>query len=102
MHGGASTGPVTAEGRRRVGHATRERWIAWAIAEGWRFASLMELRLVRERLAIARGSRNATAKALGLSTHGLRRVLVGLPLRPEEAGHLDWLVGRRVLTGLTT
>ncbi len=32
LHGGFSTGPVTAEGRARIAEAQRRRWAAWRVA----------------------------------------------------------------------
>lgn len=34
FHGGASTGPRTAEGRARIAEAQRKRWAAWRAAKG--------------------------------------------------------------------
>lgn len=90
MHGGASTGPRTAEGRERVGRATRARWVAWALADGWAVVSTESRMDVMALLASKGGSRNATANALGLTASGLRRVLVGLPSRPEEVARVEF------------
>ncbi len=84
MHGGASTGPRTPEGRKRVGDATRARWVAGALADGWSVADPHIERAVRALLASNRNSRNRTAQDLDLTPHALRRVLAGLPSRPEE------------------
>ena len=84
MHGGMSTGPRTAEGKRRVGEATRARWVAAALTEGWEVAPSSALLLARSLLTASSGSRNRTARLLGLTPHGLRRVLTGLPCRPAE------------------
>jgi hypothetical protein len=84
LHGGASTGPKTPEGRRCLALAGRERYIAVALADGWVKAS-DELRRRLESLKESlRGSHNATATALGVSRHAVRRVLTGLPSSPEE------------------
>jgi transposase-like protein len=100
MHGGASTGPRTPEGRRRVGEATRARYIAAALADGWLLPSTALQEAVvalRHRLA---GSRHGTAQALRVTAHDVRRVLAGLPSRPhtlrrmeeyfEDRGILPW------------
>jgi DNA invertase Pin-like site-specific DNA recombinase len=89
MHGGASTGPRTAEGRQRVGEATRRRWVEAVLEDGWRLATEGQRAAVVDLLNRLGGSRNATAKALGLTVHGVRRVLDRLPSRPDEADLLS-------------
>lgn len=84
LHGGASTGPRTPEGRQRVGDAARARYVAASIADGWAILPEHETRLVKRLLERLRNSRNGTAQALGITPHGLRRILTGLPLRPQE------------------
>ncbi len=90
MHGGTSTGPRTPEGRKRLGELALARYIASVLADGWAFASPI---LVEAVVALRRrhGTHSGTAKALGVSGHALRRVLAGLPLRPEEL----WQIERR-------
>ena len=89
LHGGASTGPRTVEGRRRIGDAARARYVRAALAEGWVFPT-DELRAwVRRLKAAFDGSQNATARALGITWHGVRRVLVGLPVRRDESETLE-------------
>lgn len=95
MHGGSSTGPKTPEGRRRVGEATRKRYVEAALEDGWVILGPEARAAVLGLLASLGNSRNATAKALGLTAHGLRRVLVGLPSRPEEADAVNLELGRR-------
>ena len=88
MHGGGSTGPRTPEGKQRVGEAARREWVKEVVAAGWVIAS-PEMRASVARLkAELGGSQNATARALGLPWWGIRRVLAGLPSRPEEARRL--------------
>lgn len=86
LHGGASTGPRTPEGRRRVGDAARARYVAASLADGWVILPEHQTHLVNRLLERLRNSRNRTAQVLGITSHGLRRVLTGLPLRPEEFG----------------
>lgn len=88
LHGGASTGPRTLKGRRRVGAATRQRYIKNAVADGWVMLEDLEREGVRRVLKHLHNSRNGTSKALGITVHGLRRILDGLPSRPEEAERL--------------
>ena len=89
MHGGGSTGPKTPEGRKRVGDATRRRYVEAALADGWVIAS-PKLRTYVEALKVALGgSQNATARELGLTWGAVRRVLTGLPSRPEEVAALE-------------
>ena len=89
MHGGSSTGPKTPEGRKRVGDATRQRYVEAALADGWVIAS-PKLRTYVEAIKVAlNGSQNATACALGLSWNGVSRILAGLPSRPDEAVELE-------------
>ncbi len=84
MHGGASTGPRTADGRRRVGELARARYIAAALAEGWTFAPPLLRAAVGELKRRLGGAHNAAATTIGVTPHAVRRVLTGLPLRPEE------------------
>lgn len=88
MHGGASTGPRTPEGRQRVGEATRRRWVEAVLEDGWSVATDRQRAAVVDLLNRLSGSRNATANALGLTVHGVRRVLERLPSRPEEIAAL--------------
>ena len=85
LHGGASTGPKTLEGKARIGRATRERYIRGATDDGWELLSDATRAGVISLLARLRNSRNGTAKELRITTNGLRRVLARLPLRPEES-----------------
>ena len=94
MHGGTSTGPKTPEGRRRVGDATRARWVAGAIADGWQVVPTPLRQAVELLLAKNHSSRNKTAGDLGITNKGLRRVLTGLPSRPEEVETLRRWVRR--------
>lgn len=94
MHGGASTGPRTPEGRRRVGDAARARYVSAAIAEGWVVISA-RLRAAVTSLVAANGGRiNPVARELGISRHGVRRVLARLPSRPDEGSILELRFGR--------
>ena len=52
MHGGSSTGPKTPEGRKRVGDATRRRYVEAALADGWVIAS-PKLRTYVEAVKVA-------------------------------------------------
>jgi hypothetical protein len=87
MHGGASTGPRTPEGRRRgrrrVGEATRARWVSWALANGWQLPSPAAREAVAAIKQTLGGSQHGTARALGVTVHDVRRVLRGMPGRPE-------------------
>jgi len=84
MHGGASTGPRAAEGKKRVGDATRRRYVAAAIADGWVILEPTVRAAVVRLMDSLNGSRFGTANALGITVSGLRRVLNGLPSRPDE------------------
>lgn len=89
MHGGGSTGPKTLEGRKRVGDATRQRHVEAALADGWVIAS-PKLRTYVEAIKVALGgSQNATARTFGIAWGAVRRVLTGLPSRPEEIEALE-------------
>mgnify|MGYP001592830945 FL=1 len=88
MHGGASTGPRTPQGRRRIGEGARARYIAAALADGWVTAA-PELRAAVAEFKLALGTHNGTANALGVTGHDLRRVLVGLPGRPQTLRQLE-------------
>lgn len=101
MHGGASTGPRTLEGRRRVGEATRRRWVEAVLDDGWGFASDGQRAAVVDLLNRLGSSRNATAKALGLTVHAVRRVLDGPPSRPEEIETLEARLGVEMITPWT-
>lgn len=94
MHGGKSTGPRTTEGRARVGAATRRRYVESALADGWVIVAPVVRDTVVRLLAALANSRNATATRLGIGRQGLRRVLDGLPSRPDEARHLFELIVR--------
>jgi hypothetical protein len=83
MHGGKSTGPRTPEGRRRVGEAARARWVAYALANGWRLPSPAARQAVAAIKRSLGGSQHGTARALNVTVHDIRRVLAGLPSRPE-------------------
>lgn len=100
LHGGESTGPCTAEGRRRISEAMRARYIKAALADGWVLPSDALRARVNVLKAALNGSHNATAQALGLTWHGVRRVLSGLPMRPEEASRLSILHRLWVATAL--
>lgn len=95
MHGGGSTGPKTLEGRKRVGDATRRRYVEAALADGWAIVSPA----VRTRVAAIKvaqnGSQNATARVLGITWSGVRRILAGLPSRPDEIEALEAVATRR-------
>ncbi len=83
LHGGASTGPRTPEGLARLSELAHAAYVARALAAGWVFppegmrAAVVDL---EQRLK----SRNATAARLGLTWAGVRRVVEGRPIRPEE------------------
>lgn len=49
---------------------------------------------VRRVLRYLNMSHHGTAKALGITVHGLRRILDGLPSRPEEADRLRDLLAQ--------
>ncbi|MBK7858394.1 MAG: hypothetical protein IPJ65_07180 [Archangiaceae bacterium] len=91
-HGGNATGPRTPEGKRSLGDAVRRHYVEARLAQGWLLpteAQRVAVRALKQRL---NGSHNATAAALKLSRHGVRRVLAGLPLRPDESSLLErWL-----------
>ncbi len=95
MHGGGSTGPKTLEGRKRVGDATRRRYVEAALADGWVMASEGARTYVKAAKVALGGSQNATARALGLSWSGVRRILAGLPSRPDEIEALEAVATRR-------
>lgn len=84
LHGGASTGPKTPEGRQRISNFMRERYVRAALADGWRLLEESLRVRIRRLMHALRGSKNATATTLGITNHGLRRALTPLPLRPEE------------------
>jgi hypothetical protein len=84
MHGGASTGPRTPEGRARVGELALSRYVTAALADGWEFASPSCREAVIALKRSLGGSHNGTATALGVTGHAVRRVLVGLPSRYTE------------------
>jgi|GEM_PF-2787570 len=88
MHGGASTGPTTPEGRKRLGDLARARYIAAALADGWVIAPPGVAAGVAALKASLWGSHNRTAGVLGVTGHAVRRVLVGLPSRAEELGQI--------------
>jgi hypothetical protein len=83
MHGSASTGPRTPEGRARLGELARARYVAAALAGGWVLPSLALRQAVSAFKRNLAGSHNGTATALGVTVHDLRRVLAGLPGRQE-------------------
>ena len=58
------------------------------LEDGWRVAADGQRAAVVDLLNRLGGSRNATANALGVTVHGVRRVLDRLPSRPEEADAL--------------
>lgn len=89
MHGGGSTGPKTPEGRKRVGDATRQRYVEAALVDGWVIASPSVRTQVAAIKVAQNGSQNATARVLGLSWSGVRRILAGLPSRPDEIETLE-------------
>jgi hypothetical protein len=89
MHGGASTGPRTPEGRKRLGDLARARYIAAALATGWAFASPASKDAVVALKYSFAGMHNTTAKALGVAAHAVRRVVTGLPLHPEELSQIE-------------
>ena len=89
MHGGGSTGPRTPEGRRKVGDAARARYVTEALAEGWIIVPFQVRAAVVALWKAKGGLVNTTAKALGLSRSGVRRILAGLPSRPDEAVQLS-------------
>ena len=55
MHGGPSKGPVTPEGKARVGEASRREWAEWrrqvGLDPGWRYGSTWLSRRQRETAA---------------------------------------------------
>ena len=89
MHGGGSTGPKTLEGRKRVGDATRQWYVEAALAEGWAIVSPAVRTQVAAIKVALRGSQNATAGVLGITWNGVRRILAGLPSRPDEVDALQ-------------
>lgn len=93
MHGGASTGPNTPEGRQRLSEKTRAQRIAESLAHGWLMPPEWLRNAVVTIKARLHGSQNATARTLGVTRHTVRRVLTGLPLRPEELEHLRGVFG---------
>lgn len=62
----------------------RERCIAGALAAGWELPSPALTAAVDALKRSLSNSHNGTAKVLGVTGHAVRRVLVGLPGRPEE------------------
>ncbi len=95
MHGGASTGPRTPEGRKRLSELALARYIAAALADGWSFAP-PEVNVAVVALKQSLGnSHNGTAKALGVTGHAVRRVLAGLPVPPEELWQIGEALDRR-------
>jgi hypothetical protein len=92
MHGGASTGPRTPEGRKRLSELALARYFAAALADGWSFASPEVTDAVVALMGSLGGSQNGTAKALGVRWHAVRRVLSGLPVPPEELWQMRRLI----------
>jgi hypothetical protein len=84
MHGGASTGPRTPEGRKRLSELALARYIEGALVAGWAFASPACQEAVVALKRSLGGMHNTTARVLGVSGHAVRRMLAGLPSRPEE------------------
>jgi hypothetical protein len=94
LHGGASTGPKTADGRKRLGDLARARYVAQALADGWIVAEPALSEAVAELKRRFNGMHNTTARALRVTGHAVRRVLTGLPLRPEEHETIRARIGR--------
>jgi hypothetical protein len=97
MHGGASTGPRTAEGRKRLARLALGRYVEAALADGWAFASpACRDQVVTLKRSLG-GSHNGTANQLGVTGHAIRRVLTGLPSRPEELSQIASVIAHHPL-----